>query len=235
LGDPAISDRLLDTAQCLDTPEGVELQLPVAGLAPRALAWLIDAMIKGVTLLLTGFALGALGASGTAIYLLTFFMLLWIYNVVFEVLRHGATPGKAALGIRVVNSNGTPVGWTGSLIRNLIRSVDALPGTYLFGLLAVITGENFQRLGDLAAGTMVVYDPRKQAARDRISTDPKPVLAALSLDEQQALVSYGERVPEINKDRAEELAEIVRPLFGDIGADELCQHASWLAGQEPEA
>ncbi len=148
---------LLDTTYNIATPEGVELRLPLAGLAPRSLAWLVDALIKLALFMIASMVLGFFGDLGTGVFLVFAFVLLWFYNVLFEVLNHGATPGKNALGLRVTNINGTPVGWSGSLIRNLIRVVDALPGCYAFGCISVLVSDKFQRLGDLAAGTVVVY------------------------------------------------------------------------------
>ena len=151
---------LLDTTYNIATPEGVELRLPIAGLASRSLAWLIDALIKFTALIVIAIAVQFFGELGGGVLLIGMFLLLWFYNVLFEVLYHGATPGKSALGLRVMNVNGTPVGWSGSLIRNLIRFVDALPGCYAFGCATVLISRHFQRLGDLAAGTIVVYQPK---------------------------------------------------------------------------
>ena len=145
---------LLDTAYNIGTPEGVELRLPVAGLASRSLAWLIDAFIKFAILMVLSIILQTAGDLGAGVMLIVMFVSLWFYNVLFEVFNHGATPGKKATGLRVMNANGTPVGWTGSLIRNLIRFVDTLPGCYAFGCISVLVSRQFQRLGDLAAGTI---------------------------------------------------------------------------------
>lgn len=223
---------LLDTTHDIATPEGVELRLPVAGLASRSLAWLVDAMIKIVTLMLGIVILEFLGDFGDGLILIGIFLLLWFYNVLFEVFNHGATPGKRALGIRVMNANGTPVGWTGSMIRNLIRAVDALPGCYAFGCMSVLLSRDFQRLGDLAAGTIVVYSHSDAAGASFADVEPLAVKVPLTLDEQQAIVSFGERAPRLTRDRAEELAELMAPVFGEVSADQLRSYAAWLAGSE---
>ncbi|MDH5454885.1 MAG: RDD family protein [Gammaproteobacteria bacterium] len=222
---------LLDTAYNIGTPEGVELRLPVAGLAPRSLAWLIDALIKFLSLTVLSIILELLGDLGTGIYLLLIFGLLWFYNVLFEIFNHGATPGKRALGIRVMNANGTPVGWSGSLLRNLIRVVDALPGCYAFGCIAVLLSRQFQRLGDLAAGTIVVYAPRQTVGSKPGDVPPVPLKAHLSLDEQQAIVSFGERANFLNAERAEELAAILDPMLDGVDRNALVGHANWLIGE----
>lgn len=225
---------LLDSTFNIATPEGVELKLPVAGLAPRALAWLIDAMIKLAIMFAIGILLAFLGEFGGAIYLLGAFFLLWLYNVIFEVLFNGATPGKKVVGLRVMNANGTPVGWSGSLLRNLIRFVDTLPGCYLFGCCSVLLSRNFQRLGDLAANTVVVYQPKHTNRGVAQLAPPIPVTVPLTLDEQQSLVSFGERVGGLNKQRAEELASLLEPVFGDIDRERLSGYASWLGGKRAD-
>lgn len=222
---------LLDTAYNIGTPEGVELRLPVAGLAPRSLAWLIDALIKSATLTVLSIFLQVFGDLGGGIYLLIVFVLLWFYNVLFEILNHGATPGKRALGLRVMNANGTPVGWSGSLLRNLVRFVDVLPGCYAFGCVSVLLSKQFQRLGDLAAGTIVVYAPKTQASGKSDSTPPVPLKARMTLDEQQAIVSFGERANLLNEERAEELAAILTPVLEDADRARLLGHANWLIGE----
>ncbi len=226
---------LLDTTVDIATPEGVELRLPVAGLAPRSLAWLIDALIKSVGLTAASVAIQFAGEFGVGLLLISMFAMLWFYNVLFEVFNGGATPGKRAVGLRVTNANGTPVGWTGSLIRNLIRFVDVLPGCYAFGCLAVLFSRRYQRLGDMAAGTIVVFDPKATFQRAARTAEPIPVRIPLSLEEQQAIVSYGERAVGLNEQRAEELAAILRPVFPDVTRDRLRGYAAWLSGGERRA
>jgi hypothetical protein len=156
-----------------------------------------------------------------------------MYNVFFEVLYNGATPGKRAVGVKVMNINGTPVGWTGSLLRNLMRFIDFLPGCYAFGCVSVLVSKQFQRLGDLAAGTVVVYQSTKSLAATSINdVEPVPARLSLALDEQQAIVSFGERAMNLNSERAEELAACLEPVFGDVGAATLRANARWLAGGE---
>lgn len=221
---------LLDTTHNIGTPEGVELKLPAAGLAPRSLAWLVDAMIKYTAVFVIMIILGLFGDFGGGIMLVALFLLLWFYNVLFEVFNNGATPGKRALGLRVMNINGTPVDWSGSLIRNLIRFVDVLPGCYAFGCTSVLLTKNFQRLGDLAAGTFVIHQPKKSTLQKPNDSEPLAVILPLSLDEQHAIVSFGERASSLNSERSEELAEILKPVLPDIDAKTLKGHASWLAG-----
>jgi uncharacterized RDD family membrane protein YckC len=221
---------LLDTTHNIATPEGVELKLPVAGLPARTLAWLIDAIIKIVAISLAGIVTALLGAAGTGLHLIALFALLWLYNVLFEVFNRGATPGKRALGLRVMNTNGTPVGWAGSTIRNLVRAVDLLPGCYLLGFLSVYLSERYQRLGDLAAGTIVIYSLNDHAVPPANDIEPLPIHVPLTAAEQQAIVSFAERAPRINPERLAELAALLEPVLGPVDAEQLRRHAAWIAG-----
>ena len=223
---------LLDTTYDIAMPEGVELRLPLAGLAPRALAWLVDAAIKSGVLVVASAILGALGAFGSGLYFLLTFVILWFYNVGFEVLCHGATPGKRYFDLAVMNANGTPVGWSGSVVRNLIRVVDILPGCYAFGCASVLVSGKFQRLGDLAAGTVVIHRPRTPSASRPTPVDPLPVDVPLSREEQQAIVDFRERVSRLSPERAEELAAVLAPVLGTVNSAKLQAHASWLAGRD---
>jgi len=226
---------LLDTTHTIATPEGVELDLPLAGLAPRSLAWLIDTFIKLFSLSVASTLLGLFGGFGVGLLLLLTFLLLWFYDVLFEVFNHGATPGKRALGLRVMNINGTPVGWSASLVRNLIRFVDMLPGVFFIGFLAVLISKRFQRLGDMAANTVVVHVTRNLGAERPTADDVVPLKIPLTPAEQQAVVSFGERAPQISDDRAEELATLLEPMFGDLDAARLRGHANWIAGGSRQA
>ena len=91
--------------------------------------------------------------------------------------------------------------------------------------------KNMQRLGDLAANTVVVFTTRETRSGDFAGFTPRPVNIPLSPDEQNAIVSYGERAPVLNRDRAEELAGIVAPMFNDANTEDLVGHAAWLVGR----
>lgn len=155
----------VDTLQHIETPEGVVLALRPAGLLPRALAWLIDLMLKLAIILVAMFVYSTLGNFGVGLGLIVLFASTWGYSVLFEVLNNGTTPGKASLNLQVVRTNGAPVTWSASIIRNFIRLVDMLPFIYGVGTVVMLTNERFQRLGDIAADTLVVYR----------TADPEPI------------------------------------------------------------
>ncbi|MEN1728301.1 MAG: RDD family protein, partial [Pseudomonadota bacterium] len=154
----------IDSLYPVETPDGIELPLRLAGPFPRAGAWLLDVMIRGALLFAVAWALAWMQAIGFAVFLIVWFLINWWYPVLFEVLGQGATPGKRAANIKVIMQDGTPVNWSASIVRNLVRQVDFLPLFYTTGLIAMFCNRRFQRLGDLAAGTVVVRTHRNLAA-----------------------------------------------------------------------
>lgn len=224
---------MLDTARRIATPEGIELTLRLAGPVPRALAWLVDLAIRVGALLVLAIAAGPFGNLGQATFFLAWFLLEWLFPAWCEVQYGGQTPGKKALGIAVLNDDGTPVRWPAALARNLLRAVDFLPFFYGFGLAAMLVNRDFKRLGDLAANTLVVY---REAAPRGAAVPPAPPLAPplpLSAAEQRAVLDFAERSPGLTSERAEELAELVRPLVGKglDAANRLVRIANFLVGR----
>ncbi len=117
-------DRLTIT-----TPEGVELRLTLAGVGSRFTAAIVDAMIEAVVLValaLLVFLTDGFGGGqnlANAIYAVLAFLFFWGYDVVFEVLAAGSTPGKRVNGLRVVRTGGQPIGFLASATRNILRAV----------------------------------------------------------------------------------------------------------------
>jgi uncharacterized RDD family membrane protein YckC len=225
---------MLDTYRPVETPEGVEIGLRVAGPVPRLWAALLDLAIRG--LVYTGLAIlsGLFGKSGTGLFLIGLFLIEWFYPVLFEVKARGATPGKRAMGLLVLHRDGTPVGWSASVIRNLVRFADFLPAAYGFGLAAMLVDRDFRRLGDLAAGTVVVHRDTVAAGSRVPAAPPLCPPAALSSDEQRAVIEFAERLGTWPTARAAELAAIVTPLTavaGGEGVGRLLGMANWLLGR----
>jgi uncharacterized RDD family membrane protein YckC len=208
----------LDTLRSITTPEGIELNLRLAGPVPRACAWAIDLGVRLVIMLVLGIVLGQLGRFGTGIMLICAFLLEWLYPAVCEVKFDGATPGKKSMGLRVVNDDGTPVRPSAAFIRNLLRAVDFLPVLYATGLASMLINREFRRLGDIVAQTVVIYREEARAAAVIPYAVPHPPIVALSVSEARAILDYAERVPQLTPERAEELARIAEPLVGASGA-----------------
>lgn len=225
---------MLDTRFSVETPEGVDLSLAVAGPAPRALAWAIDSFLRLIGYGVLAIFLAALGGAGQGIFLIVLFLGEWFYPVLFEVKGRGATPGKRALGLVVLHDDGTPVGWSAALIRNLLRFADFLPLAYGFGLASMLVDRRFRRLGDLAAGTLVVHREPREASLAQL----RPVAALappvpLVPEEQRAIVDFARRRSSWTDDRAAELANAATPLTkatGSLGVARLEAMAAWFLG-----
>lgn len=204
---------LLDTRQSLETPEGALLPLTPAGFGVRILAQTLDILIRfGISLVFV-MIFSLLGRMGTGIALILTFLLEWFYPVFFEVTRNGRTPGKKWMGIRVVNDDGTPITFGPSLIRNLLRIVDFLPMMYLTGIIASLCNRQFKRLGDLAAGSMVIYEAPTTREPSFEVRGQLPVPADFSTDEQRALLGFAERSKFLSAERQSELALILQPVI----------------------
>ena len=207
---------LTDTRFYLETPEGADISIQPAGVVVRILAYLIDFLVRvGVGIFFSIF-LGVLGDFGVGFFLIIFFLLEWFYPVFFEVYRDGKTPGKKYMGLRVIHEDSTPVSFPSSLIRNLLRFVDFLPSFYVVGMIASMVNRRFQRLGDLAAGTMVIYEQEKLILPD-IDVVGTPISAPtdFSTDEQRVLIEFAERSGTLSQDRQRELAQQLAPIFGN--------------------
>ena len=201
---------------------------------PRLYAALLDLMLRAGLDLLLAIATGQLGRAGVGLFLVGLFLVEWFYPVLFEVLRGGATPGKRALGLLVLQRDGTPVGWTASILRNLVRFADFLPFAYGFGLAAMLVDRDFRRLGDLAAGTVVVHREAAAVGHRVPAAPPLPPPLPLALDEQRAVVEFAERLGAWPEARAVELADLLTPLTGAPGAagvPRLVGMANWLLGR----
>lgn len=231
---------MLDTTREIEVPEGVELSLAVAGLVSRSLAFIIDLIIRWVALIIIAAIVGALGNFGQGLYLITIFLVEWFYPVLFEVFYHGQTIGKKSMGIMVINDDGTPIDWSSSIVRNLLRFADFLPAVFGFGIISMLINKDFKRLGDLAAGTLVVHKRRinqKDLSYEEEGVAPK---IPLTLAEQSAIISFSERSSSMSDSRARELASYLGPWLDtdqikknpDAEALLLKRLAKWLRGHK---
>jgi uncharacterized RDD family membrane protein YckC len=158
----------------VSTPEGLDLELALAGLGSRFTSALIDLLIEAA--IVGGLAVAVLRVASDAVAAtvlsLAAFAVLFGYHVLWETLGSGRTPGKRVAGLRVVRTEGGPVRFRESAVRNIVRLVDLLPPvTYAVGAASILLTRRNQRLGDLAAGTLVVRSARRPSA-------PEPVAAA---------------------------------------------------------
>lgn len=147
------------------TPEAVTLTVDVAGLGSRMIASLIDSLIQIAIAVPILIGVGAGELSGTVelvVLFLVLFLIVWGYYPLFELFWQGRTPGKRAQRLRVVRTDGQPAGGAAIMVRNLIRILDVFAFPFL-GVISMIVTARAQRLGDLAAGTMVVRERRLTA------------------------------------------------------------------------
>lgn len=212
------SSTLIDTPYAVETPEGVDLVLTPAGLCPRVLAYLIDVSIRGIFLLITSLVLYFFGSVGVGIMLVLSFLAEWFYPVFFEVYKSGATPGKKMMGLLVLHDDGTPLRFSSSMLRNLLRVVDFMPFGYFLGVMTLSINSQFKRLGDLSAGTVVVYrdDLVNKRENEKLTPDhfvlPREI-QSLSFEHQKAIIEFGERSKNLSTARQIELANILNPLL----------------------
>jgi uncharacterized RDD family membrane protein YckC len=203
----------------INTPEGVDLEVELGGLGSRFVAELLDYALKGVVLGALAIVLFAIGSGvPAAVFLVLVFGIWFGYDVLFEVLANGQTPGKKATGLRVVRTGGQPVGFVTSSIRNIIRIVDGPLTSYIAGIVSIVASKRNQRLGDMAAGTLVVRESKatRAAPATRAPAAPPPQwdVSAITQEELAAVRQYLERrwsiEPEARHKLAWQLAEGLR-------------------------
>ena len=221
-----------DDRVTIATPEGVDLTLMLAGAGSRFASALVDILVQGAIIVAVTIvvAVAGLGGYGAAVVAIVSFVVVFGYDVSFEVLASGRTPGKRVNGLRVVRTGGQPVDLLTSVIRNLLRIVDFLPFSYLLGIVSILVTSRNQRLGDLAAGTLVVRERKEGRLGVRppfvpAAPDSSPALdvSAITAEELIAVRSYLGRRHELSdavrRQLAHTLAERLRPKVGGVTQD----------------
>jgi uncharacterized RDD family membrane protein YckC len=241
--------RPLDTRIRVSTPENIAFEYAIAGPFRRLPAFLLDVLIKFAALGLIAFALaiglgsliGELGvAAAQVVILLGLFVTSWLYGAAFEAWANGRTIGKWALGLRVVSIDGHAINGSQALLRNLVTAADMLPPcfifqsddfpgfplpTFLVGLVSMALTRRQQRLGDLAAGTMVVIDERSWASTALRVEDPRVEALAsfippgfrVSPSLARAVAAYVERRRYLSPPRRAEIARhVTAPLIEEF-------------------
>jgi uncharacterized RDD family membrane protein YckC len=228
---------VLDSIVAAETPEGILLELRPAGLSARFCAFLIDFLIRVAIMYASAFVAMLLGGVGFAFWLILWFVIEWFYPIVFELGRTGATPGKRAMGLKVVMDNGLPVTPAASLTRNLLRVADFMPGFFGFAILSMLLRHDGKRLGDIAAATLVVHQrrPAQKATLDMVV--PVVPVRPLKPRDQAAVIALAARAPSLTIERLDELAAIAAPIQGNEQRPEsevtrrVLGVAQWLLGR----
>lgn len=216
----------------IPTPEGVSLELTLAGLGSRAVSGTLDLVFK---LVLVGCLLvvvvAGLGQSGVLVVVPAALLAMLAYDVAFEVLAGGRTPGKRMSGLRVVRTSGRPVDLTASVIRNALRIVDGPALWYVPTIVAILVTARNQRPGDLAADTVVIRERREidraqHAALpdappgDPFGTGARWDVSAVSAEDTATVRAFLERrsalAPTARTRLASQLDAALRPLVGGV-------------------
>jgi uncharacterized RDD family membrane protein YckC len=228
----------------IETPEHVELSYELAGIGSRALACVVDSFVQFVLVALLLWALNWVGSllklpDLTGILLAVVmatatFMVTAAYYITCEMTMDGQSPGKRLAGLRVVRDDGTPITFTDSAVRNIVRLVDLLPGLYTVGLLVAFFSSQSKRLGDLAAGTIVVkerlYEAPAETAAEAPLTPPagpgsppetvtrlRTLVHLLSEAECAAAARFVQRRDELPRDvRAQMAQRLAEPLLARL-------------------
>jgi uncharacterized RDD family membrane protein YckC len=210
---------LYNDSLSIDTPENVLLEAELAGFGSRCIAALIDYLIL-IAILVAFFCLASRSlinlsprdsSLAIGLFILVQFIIISFYHLIFEFLWNGQTPGKRRLGIRVVQTNGMPISARAILVRNFVRLFDFLPLAYGVGLLVMFATKNTQRLGDLAAGTIVVRErPRLnlETIREDLKVNyqfisrydlvpPNIQVDTLDTEDRRTVVNYLQRRPQL--------------------------------------
>lgn len=227
---------VLDTVVAAETPEGIVIELRPAGLTARFYAFSIDLMIRMMLISTLAAVTQPMQGIGVALVLIAMFLFEWLYPVVFELSKWAATPGKRVMKLKTVMDNGLPITPAASFTRNLLRVADFLPLAYGFAIVSMLLRRDFKRLGDIAAATLVVYEPlpAKNIRLDQV--EPIAPVVPLTLRDQAALMGLAARAGSVTRERLDELAAIAAPAAGESGSGPAVTHrvlgvAQWLLGR----
>ncbi|HEY8539056.1 MAG TPA: RDD family protein [Steroidobacteraceae bacterium] len=232
-----MSNAVLDTAVCAETPEGIMIELRPAGIVARFYAFVIDWLIRIGIITAAELALAGAGTMQYAFLFILVFLLEWLYPVAFELSRWGTTPGKHAMGLKVVMDNGLPITPAASVTRNLLRFADFLPFMYGFALASMLMRKDFKRLGDIAAATLVVHRPVPTPRPTLHDIEPIAPARPLAPQDQAAVIALAARASRLTPERLDELAALAAPVAGAEGLSgpevtrRVLAVAQWLLGK----
>lgn len=220
----------------IETPEQTQLDFPLAGIGSRFLAIALDTLLQAAAIWVVGVVLIALaipfgvwfrsgGLWAMAIMIFVIFAIYVGYFAFFEALWNGQTPGKRWTHLRVIKDTGRPISAYDAILRNLLRTADWLPTLYAAGIITMIVSRENKRIGDLAAGTVVVHEKPLQAVNSIWHASTAPVhLAALgssaqlNMDELQLIETFLERrgslEPDVRWSMARQIADRVAGRIG---------------------
>jgi uncharacterized RDD family membrane protein YckC len=185
----------------------------------RFYAFVLDWLVRLALIYIVGTFSRFLGGIGVAFWIIFIFALEWFYPVIFELSPSGATPGKRAYGLKVVMDTGLPVTPAASVARNLLRTADFLPFLYGCAIVSMLLRRDCKRLGDIAAATMVVHQPRAAKRIALHDVAPVPPVRPLAPEDQAAVIALASRAPTLTEERLDELAALAAVVSGDAGRE----------------
>ncbi len=216
----------MDDALNIPSVTGVDLEYKIAGPGGRSYAYVVDWHIR-ILLVLAWFVLGSLIYSGGIAWVgsddiayegFLFFVILppaaiyFLYHPILEIIMQGRTPGKRTAGIRIVTQAGDVPGVGAILIRNVLRILDSLPFVYAVGLVATMITKQSVRVGDMAAGTLLVYEtPTDKVSIAQLQGD---AIASLGLGKIELVQELLDRWPELAPDTRVELGQKLLARLG---------------------
>jgi uncharacterized RDD family membrane protein YckC len=215
----------------IETPEQVALEFPLAGVGSRFLAVSIDTLLQiliGLLILaavsgtwsLIGDAGRGRGAWFLAALVITVFLLFYGYFMAFEAFWHGQTPGKRLIGLRVLSVTGRPARLHEAILRNLVRVIDQIPLIYAIGIVTMLVSSRHQRLGDLAAGTVVVHEKALSVPVLTVATPAAGAWSGAGLSDAELLLAETflqrrhELTPDVRETHARAIADKLRARLG---------------------
>jgi uncharacterized RDD family membrane protein YckC len=228
----------------IETPEQTLLEFPLAGIGSRFLAIALDTLLQigayivlgliGAGLSITGY-LPTLGKQwGIAIVIFLGFIVQFGYYTTFETIWNGQTPGKRWTHLRVIQDSGRPISAFDAILRNLLRIVDQLPTLYAVGIVTILISRENKRIGDYAAGTVVIHEKPLEGMASIWSVAAAPLQASpsipavsLSVDELRLVETFFERRANLDPD--------VRRSMGRQIAQRLGERLNVSAEMRPDA
>jgi uncharacterized RDD family membrane protein YckC len=216
----------------IETPEQTSLEFPLAGIGSRFLAVALDSLLQ-IAVYIVLFVIAGLMASfgvagnlrtqwGVAILIFIGFAVQFGYFATFEALWNGQTPGKRWTHLRVIQDSGRPINAYDAVLRNLLRFVDALPSLYAIGIVTMLISRENKRVGDYAAGTVVVHEKPLQGVGSiwSVAATPGQALPAiasaqLSLEELQLVETFFERRTSLDSEVRRSMARQIAQRLGE--------------------
>jgi uncharacterized RDD family membrane protein YckC len=235
----------------IETPENISFGYDVAGIGSRFLATLVDSFIQGLVYVFLVIAAVFIFSSdlgralpqwlrdwAVVVFLLVLFLLQIGYFIAFELFMGGQSPGKWLFKLRVIKENGYPLGVTDSIIRNLIRIIDFFPFAYGVGVIAMFLNDRAKRLGDYAAGTIVVklrdqiiLSDLQQAMLTSTYAPELPGVETLSAADIELIESFFQRRHQLKESSA--LANtIARNIRARLNSPSVEQHAVNISSED---